>query len=170
MSDLIGRSNPNYGEIAGKKYTRGTTSDTAGTIRNSFKKVVLESATGDISWRHQLSHLLKDANGDLIAGNSANLTDLNVPKEVELLMEEKAPSLNFAYGIEQPIEQTLNALLPKNSSVTKAVELLTVAADHSNRHHSCQQRREICLAFQFIFFQVLYKLMIIHVFRSFPSF
>lgn len=129
MSDLIGRSNPNYGEIAGKKYTRGTTSDTAGTIRNGFKKVVLESATGDISWRHQLSHLLKDANGDLIAGNSANLTDLNVPKEVELLMEEKAPSLNFAYGMEQPIEQTLNALLPKNSSVTKAVELLTVAVD-----------------------------------------
>ena len=43
MSDLIGRSDPNYGEIAGKTYTRGKA---ASIIRNGYKKVTLESATG----------------------------------------------------------------------------------------------------------------------------
>lgn len=126
MSDLIGRSDLNYREIAGKTYTRGKA---ASIIRNGYKKVTLESATGSIPWRHQLSSLLKDANGDLVAGNSSDLTDLNVPEAVELLMEEKTPSLSFAYETEFPIEQTLNAIIPKNSKVAAAVELLTAAAD-----------------------------------------
>ena len=107
----------------------GATGQSTGVVRNSHKIVTLENAVGRVSWRHQLSSLLQDAKGDLIAGSSSSLEDLNVPSSVELLMEEKVPSFSFNYSTEKPIEQTINAILPKDSKVTKAVEYLTVAAD-----------------------------------------
>lgn len=122
MSDIIREASR---ETAG----RGTRSRNTSVVRNSHKIVTLENANDSVSWRHQLSSLLQDAKGDLIAGNSSNLTNLNVPDRVELLMEEKVPSFNFNYSTEQPIEQTLNAILPKDSKIAKAVEYLTVAAD-----------------------------------------
>ena len=107
----------------------GATGQSTGVVRNSHKIVTLENAVGRVPWRHQLSSLLQDAKGDLIAGSSSSLEDLNVPSSVELLMEEKVPSFSFNYSTEKPIEQTINAILPKDSKVTKAVEYLTVAAD-----------------------------------------
>ena len=55
--------------------------------RNSFKEVKLENANDSVSWRHQLSELLKGSDEELIAGNSSKLAELNVHEDVKLLME-----------------------------------------------------------------------------------
>ena len=95
--------------------------------RNSFKEVKLENANDRVSWRHQLSELLKGSDEELIAGNSSKLAELNVHEDVKLLMEEKVPSLSFDYGMSSPIAETLDAILPNNAK--KVIEGLKVAAD-----------------------------------------
>lgn len=121
MSDLIGEV---YRETAGRSTSKNTS-----IVRNGYKVVKLESVDTSTSWRHQLSTLLKGASGALIAGNITNLTDLNVPGAVELLMEEKAPQINFSYGKSTPINDTLEALLPKGSKGSTMVDIATIVAD-----------------------------------------
>ena len=99
----------------------------SGNFRNGFKEVTLVNANANISWRHQLSDLLKGSNEELIAGNQNSLEELNVHDDVKLLMEEKAPSLNFSYGMSSPIAETLDAILPRKAQAV--IKGLTVAAD-----------------------------------------
>ena len=122
MSDILRGV---FSEVAG----RNSSSRNTDIVRNGFKKVTLENAVDTVSWRHQLATLLKDANGDLIAGDTSKLNDLKVPDSVELLMEEKIPSFSFAYKTVSPIEEVLNALLPKGSKASAIVDVATVAAD-----------------------------------------
>ena len=122
MSDILRGV---FSEVAG----RNSSSRNTDIVRNGFKKVTLENAVDTVSWRHQLATLLKDANGDLIAGDTSKLNDLKVPDNVELLMEEKIPSFSFAYKTVSPIEEVLNALLPKGSKVSAIKDVATAAAD-----------------------------------------
>lgn len=108
---------------------RNSNSRNTAIVRNSFKKVTLENAVDTVPWRHQLATLLKDANGDIIAGDVSKLDDLKVPDSVELLMEEKIPSFSFAYKTASPIEEVLNALIPKGSKASTIVDVATIAAD-----------------------------------------
>ena len=122
MSDILrGVSS----EVAG----RNSNSRNTAIVRNGFKKVTLENAVDTVPWRHQLATLLKDANGDIIAGDVSKLDDLKVPDSVELLMEEKIPSFSFAYKTASPIEEVLNALIPKGSKASTIVDVATIAAD-----------------------------------------
>lgn len=109
---------------------RNTTRSGNNNLRNSYKEVVLQNANADVSWRHQLSTLLADGNDELIAGSPNNLEDLNVSEDVKLLMEEKAPSLNFGYGMSSPIADTLDAVLPKKAQTV--IKGLKTAADAIN--------------------------------------
>ena len=117
MSDLV------------KRVLSETARQNTSIVRNKFKTVELKSVVGSVPWRHQLATLLRDASGDIIAGDVSKLEDLKVPEDVELLMEEKIPSFSFAYGTSTPIDDVLNALLPKGSKGSMAVEVATIAAD-----------------------------------------